>query len=75
MNIEDFKGASEIDIYLAYTVRAENREELVKELEDARRAYYAADDTRKDAKIAYDAAFAAYDAAHTALVAYDKEDA
>jgi hypothetical protein len=23
MNIEDFKGASEIDIYLAYTVRAE----------------------------------------------------
>lgn len=43
-----------------------NREELVKAEEDARNAYYAADDVLVDASDAYDAA-------HAALVAYDKE--
>jgi hypothetical protein len=43
------------------------REELVKAVDDARVAYYAADDTREDASDAYDAA-------HAALVAYDKEN-
>jgi hypothetical protein len=43
------------------------REELVKELDDAMAAYYAADDIREDASDAYDAAFAA-------LKTYDKEN-
>ena len=43
------------------------REELVKELDAARCAYYAADDDLVDASDAYDAA-------HAALVAYDKEN-
>jgi hypothetical protein len=42
------------------------REELVKAVEDAMVAYYAADDTLVDASDAYDAA-------HAALKAYDKE--
>ena len=43
------------------------REELVKELEDARAAFYAADDVREGASDAYDAAF-------DALKSYDKEN-
>ncbi len=43
-----------------------NREELVMAVEDARAAYYAADDDLVDAEDAYDAA-------HADLVAYDKE--
>jgi hypothetical protein len=43
------------------------REELVKAVEDAASAYYAADDDLVDASDAYDAA-------HAALVAYDKEN-
>jgi hypothetical protein len=48
------------------------REELVKVVADARDAYYAADDARDDAKVAYDTAFAAYDTATNALAVYDK---
>ena len=43
------------------------REELVKELDAAMAAYYATDDLLMDASDAYDAA-------HAALVAYDKEN-
>ncbi len=43
------------------------REELVKEVEDASDAWYAADDAR-------DAAGAILDAAYIALKAYDKEN-
>jgi hypothetical protein len=43
------------------------REELEKAVEDAASSFYAADDNREDASDAYDAA-------HAALVAYDKEN-
>ena len=49
------------------TYKKAKREELVRAVEDASDAYYAADDARDDAKIAYGIAT-------NALAVYDKEN-
>jgi hypothetical protein len=66
MNIEDFKGASEIDIYLAYTLRAEEPmsiEELKSAYEEARDKYRAAINAYQEAEDEYDLKRVAYQAA------------